>query len=218
MSKLVLVIGGTGAQGLAVVDALLKPQADGSPSPYSVRVFTRNSTHRRALELKEKGCELFQGSSSYLLPSSDPHQTLPGSVGDLDSVSRALQGVYGAFVNTDGFTVGEKGETYLGLRIFELAKQTGTVKHYVWSSLDYMHKARMVTSDMTCGLTSWLPGWRIPTSVQVRPLRRQGTYHRFLEGSNFRSEWDDLDVVHQRSIHGNAVRWGMSARWLLIEP
>jgi len=74
MSKLILVIGGTGAQGLAVVDALLKPQADGSPSPYSVRIFTRNPTHRRALELKEKGCELFQGSStSYLLPSSDPH-------------------------------------------------------------------------------------------------------------------------------------------------
>ena len=139
-------------------------------------------------------------------------RTFPGSLGDLDSVSRALQGVYGAFVNTDGFTVGEKGETYLGMRIFELAKQTGTVKHYVWSSLDYMHKACMLTSDMTRGLTSWLLGRRIPTSVQVRPLRRQGTYHRFLEGSIFRSEWDGLDVVHQRSVHGNAVRWGKSAR------
>jgi nucleoside-diphosphate-sugar epimerase len=74
MSQLILVIGGTGAQGLAVVDALLEPQADGSPSPYSVRIFTRNPTHRRALELKEKGCELFQGpSTSNLLPSSDPH-------------------------------------------------------------------------------------------------------------------------------------------------
>ena len=76
MSKLILVIGGTGAQGLAVVDALLKPQADGSPSPYSVRVFTRNPTHRRALELKEKGCELFQGSfySYFLSPSLEPFQ------------------------------------------------------------------------------------------------------------------------------------------------
>jgi len=76
MSKLILVIGGTGAQGLAVVDALLKPQADDSPSPYSVRIFTRNPTHRRALELKEKGCELFQGSSkSVALP------TVPSSPG-----------------------------------------------------------------------------------------------------------------------------------------
>ena len=80
--------------------------------------------------------------------------TFPGSIGDLDSVSRALQGVYGVFVNTDGFTVGEKEETYLGLRIFELAKQSGTVKHYVWSSLDYMHKASMLTSNVTRGLTS----------------------------------------------------------------
>jgi len=67
------------------------------------------------------------------LPISRPPiltRTLPGSIGDLDSVSRALQDVYGAFVNTDGFTVGEKEDAYLGLRIFELAKQTGTVKHY----------------------------------------------------------------------------------------
>ena len=149
MSKLILVIGGTGAQGLAVVDAFLKPQADGSPSPYSVRIFTRNPTHRRALELKERGCDLFQGSSKFVFGSPTILiRTLPGSISDLDSVSRALQGVYGAFVNTDGFTVGEKEETYLALRIFELAKQTGTVKHYVWSSLDYMHKVSMATSDV----------------------------------------------------------------------
>ena len=61
-------------------------------------------------------------------------------------------------MNTDGFTVGEKEEMYLGLRTFELAEQTGTVKHYVWSSLDYMRKARMVTSDVTREFTGWLPG------------------------------------------------------------
>ena len=75
MSKLILVIGGTGAQGLAVVDALLKPQGDGSPSPYSVRIFTRNPTHRRAVELKERGCELFQGSSKFAAPPAyHPHE------------------------------------------------------------------------------------------------------------------------------------------------
>jgi hypothetical protein len=120
-------------------------------------------------------------------------------------------------VNTDGFTVGEKEETYLGLRIFELAKQSGTVKHYVWSSLDYMHKASMVTSEVTLGLTGWLLGWWIPTSVPVRPLRRQGTYHRFLEGSAFRPKWDDLDVVHEWSVHGNAFWWSKSARGLPVE-
>jgi len=36
--KLILVIGGTGAQGQAVVKALLEPSSDGAPSPYTVRI------------------------------------------------------------------------------------------------------------------------------------------------------------------------------------
>ena len=48
-----------------------------------------------------------------------------------------MQGVYGAWVNTDGFTVGEAKEVWAGMRIFEIALQAGTVRHYVWSSLDY---------------------------------------------------------------------------------
>ena len=42
--------------------------------------------------------------------------------------------------NTDGFTVGEMKEIYAGMRIFELAKQIKTVRHYVWSNLDYSFK------------------------------------------------------------------------------
>jgi hypothetical protein len=94
----------------------------------------------------------------------------PGSIGDLESVSRALQGVYGAYVNTDGFTVGEKEETYLALRIFELAKQTGTVKHYVWSSLDYMHKASMQNFRCGCELTGR------PQAGGFQPQYRCGHY------------------------------------------
>jgi hypothetical protein len=60
-------------------------------------------------------------------------------VKDLPSIHSALEGVYGTFVNTDGFTIGEKEELFAGFRIYELAKERG-VKHYVWSSLDYMSK------------------------------------------------------------------------------
>jgi uncharacterized protein YbjT (DUF2867 family) len=42
IDKRILVIGGTGAQGLAVVKALLKPTSDGASSPYTVRILTRN--------------------------------------------------------------------------------------------------------------------------------------------------------------------------------
>lgn len=60
-------------------------------------------------------------------------------------MQKALDGVYGAWVNTDGFTVGEQKEIYAGMRIFELAKQTPTMRHYVWSNLDYALKVRTQT-------------------------------------------------------------------------
>ena len=65
---------------------------------------------------------------------------MAGAFDDFDAVRAALQGVYGAWVNTDGFTVGEQAEVYAGIRIFEIAKELGTVKHYVWSNLDYCLK------------------------------------------------------------------------------
>ncbi|KAH8116908.1 NAD(P)-binding protein [Phellopilus nigrolimitatus] len=121
--KLILVLGATGAQGIAVIDALLAPGADGSPSPYAVRALTRNPENRRAQDLKAKGVELVKGSFE-----------------DFPIVSEALKGAYGAWINTDGFTVGEVRELYAGMRIFELAKQVGTLRHYVWSNLDYTTK------------------------------------------------------------------------------
>ena len=65
-----------------------------------------------------------------------------GAFDDLPSVLAALQGVWGVWNNTDGFTVGEMKEIYAGMRIFELAKQVKTVRHYVWSNLDYSFKVR----------------------------------------------------------------------------
>lgn len=53
-----------------------------------------------------------------------------------------MRGAYGAFVNTDSFTIGEVKEVYYGIRIFEAAKQVKTLKHYVWSGLDNVFKVR----------------------------------------------------------------------------
>jgi NmrA-like family len=68
---------------------------------------------------------------------------LTGDTNDLASVAAALDGAYGAWVNIDGFTVGEQREIYAGMRIFELAKQTKSLRHYVWSSLGYNLKVRV---------------------------------------------------------------------------
>jgi len=122
-AKLILVIGATGAQGTAVINALLAPTKDGEPSPYVVRALTRNPSSERSKILIEKGVECVQGSFE-----------------DFKSVASALQGCYGAWVNTDGFTVGEQREIFAGIKIFEVAKSTPSLRHYVWSNLDYTLK------------------------------------------------------------------------------
>ncbi|CCL99319.1 uncharacterized protein FIBRA_01335 [Fibroporia radiculosa] len=130
--KLILIIGATGAQGIAVINKLLAPGEDGSPSPYSVRALTRNPEHARAKDLASRGVEIAQGRFD-----------------DFKAVAAALQGVYGAFVNTDSFTVSEEKEVWSGIRIFELAKQAG-VKHYVWSSLEYVSKLTNYNPEYRC--------------------------------------------------------------------
>ena len=79
-----------------------------------------------------------------------------GAFDDFDSVEAALEGVYGAFVNTDGFTVGEQKEIYAGMRIFEIAKVAKSVRHYVWSNLDYALK---VGTHVCWGLGGRTNGW-----------------------------------------------------------
>lgn len=81
-----------------------------------------------------------------------------GSVDDLSSIAAALRGCYGVWVNVDGFTVGEQKEIYAGIRIFELSKQTQSLRHYVWSSLDYGLKVGNIMSCMSPPLTrSFIP-------------------------------------------------------------
>ncbi len=63
MSKLILVLGATGAQGRAVVDNLLAPSDDGTASPYAVRALSRDPESKQALSLRSKGVEVFKGRS-----------------------------------------------------------------------------------------------------------------------------------------------------------
>ena len=59
--KLILIIGGTGVQGFPIIDALLAPSPDGSPSPYAIRALTRDPNHRRTKALAARGIELVKG-------------------------------------------------------------------------------------------------------------------------------------------------------------
>lgn len=96
-----------------------------------------------------------------------PHSEEQGHIGtthDLDTVAAALEGVYGAYVNTDSFTIGEQKETFCGIRIFELAKQVKTVRHYVWSGADNVNKVcGSVFAPIQLSLTRGLS--RRPTTI-----------------------------------------------------
>jgi NAD(P)-dependent dehydrogenase (short-subunit alcohol dehydrogenase family) len=80
--KRILVIGGTGAQGFAVVKALVEAK-----EPFIVRVLSRNPDS----ELVRKTFKNYPQVEFF-----------KGSFMDFDSIERALQDCYGVFVNTDG--------------------------------------------------------------------------------------------------------------------
>ncbi|KAH7320760.1 hypothetical protein B0I35DRAFT_450469 [Stachybotrys elegans] len=112
--RLILVIGGTGAQGNPVVKALAES------GRYSVRVLTRNVASEKAKALAE-------------LPNVT---LLQGSQDSQKDLHAAFTGVYGAWVNLDGFTIGEKSELFYGVRAYEIARHHG-VEHYVFANIDY---------------------------------------------------------------------------------
>jgi hypothetical protein len=125
--KTIVVIGGTGAQGTAVLRHL------SALNQYRIFVLTRTLTSHPAKELsKLANVELVQSQAA--------------SGYDLDAfLTVAKQSDY-AFVNTDGFAVGEIAETYWGIRLFEVARQAG-IKHFVYSGLDYLAREPLYNAD-----------------------------------------------------------------------
>lgn len=63
----------------------------------------------------------------------------------------AFDGCYGAFVNTDTYTVGEQKEIYAGIKIYETARRTPAARHLIWSSLDYGSKVSYIVSTYQHG-------------------------------------------------------------------
>ncbi len=83
-SKRILVLGGTGAQGFAVVKALVEAQ-----DPFIVRVLSRNPDSERVRAAFKAYPQVEFAKGSFM---------------DFDSVERALKDCYGVYVNTDGLS------------------------------------------------------------------------------------------------------------------
>ncbi|XMA09480.1 hypothetical protein WAI453_002271 [Rhynchosporium graminicola] len=127
-NNLVLVIGGIGAQGRPVVKAFA------SDGKYTVRVLARSTTSPEALELSAiPGVAVIAGDSY-----------------DEPTLRKVFAGVSYAFINTNGFAIGEKGETYWGIRMYELAREAG-VKHFIWAGLICSSKLGNFDPKYKCG-------------------------------------------------------------------
>ncbi|MFA0812787.1 NmrA/HSCARG family protein [Microbulbifer epialgicus] len=120
MSKTIAIIGGTGAMGRAVVNALLGD----TDNEWLIKILTRNTNSERANNMKES--------------SSGRISFVTGNLEDKESLETLMKGVYGVFSNTNFWSAGEKSvarERSQGLRALEVAEQTG-VELFIHSSLD----------------------------------------------------------------------------------
>ena len=119
MTKSILIIGGTGAQGAAVVRYF------SSTGLYELKCTTRDTKSEQAQELAK-------------LPHVTTVPDGPNSHDEL-ALQRALQDIDYVWVNTNGFAIGEQAEMFWGVRIFELSAKAG-VKHFVYSGMDSAYK------------------------------------------------------------------------------
>ncbi|CAH0022529.1 unnamed protein product [Clonostachys rhizophaga] len=119
-TRIIAVIGGTGAQGMPVVRDLVKS------GDYKVRALTRDPDSARFRELRSYG-------------SAGDVEPVVGTFASEEALRELFRGAWGAFVNIDGFNCGEKTEIYWSIRAYELAIEEG-VKFYVYSNLVYAYK------------------------------------------------------------------------------
>jgi len=112
----IAVVGGTGAQGGGVVDALLA-------AGYAVRVATRNPASDSAKALAKRGVEVIKAD---LL--------------DASSLRPMFEGAYGAFVVTSFWDPAQtQRETEVGTGVVKAARAAG-VHHLIWSTLPDVDK------------------------------------------------------------------------------
>src|ERR1700719_731347 len=124
----IFVIGGTGAQGIPIIRALV------ADKKYSVRFLSRDSTSRRAMDLL----------------ALDSVSVLEGSFADEAKLREGFRGCDGAYINIDGFNTGEKTEIYWAIRAYEIAIEEG-IKFFVYGNLDYALKKSGYDSRFRAG-------------------------------------------------------------------
>jgi uncharacterized protein YbjT (DUF2867 family) len=113
--KRILVTGATGAQGGSVADFLLKS------GNYSVRVLTRDASSEKAMNLKDKGAEVVEGTMD-----------------DVNSLIEAMKDCYGVFGVTSFWEHFQKEYDH-GKNLIDAVSKSN-IEHFVFSSLPGVKK------------------------------------------------------------------------------
>ncbi len=113
--RIIAVIGATGAQGGGTVRAILND----SGGSFATRAITRDPSSNKAKALADAGAEVVQAD-----------------LDDVDSLTRAFDGAYGAFCVTNFWEhFSPEKELQQAKNLAQATKQAG-VKHVVWSTLE----------------------------------------------------------------------------------
>src|SRR5215469_6302939 len=142
MKNTILVIGATGNQGEAVVQALLK-------TDFALRVFVRKqapepSQNPKIHKLKEQGIEIMEGD-----------------LDDFDSLTHAMNGCYGVFSAINFQDGGVAKEEERGKRVADVAKKTG-IEHFVNSSVG--------GADRGSGVPHFESKWHVEEHIRTLAL------------------------------------------------
>ena len=124
--KIIAVVGGTGAQGRSLVNAILNDKSSG----FKARVITRNAESDKAKELAKLGVEVVEAD-----------------VDNKSSLVNAFKGAYGAYCVTffwEHFS--PEKENLHAKNMAEAASEAG-VKHVIWSTLEDSRKFIPLSDD-----------------------------------------------------------------------
>lgn len=161
--KLILVAGATGQQGGAVTKNLLE-------KGFAVRAMTRNPEGEKALGLKSNEVEIVKADMN-----------------DPDTLTAALDGVYGVFSVQNFWETSYEGEVTQGKTLADAAKAAG-VKHFVYTSVASANKNTGLSHfDSKFEIEEYIRSIDLPYTI-VRPVFFMENFYmmkEFINNNNF---------------------------------
>src|SRR5688572_8609652 len=137
-SKLIAVIGSTGAQGGGLVRAILADPSGG----FRARAITRKANGEKAAELRKLGAEVVESD-----------------IEDPALLTKAFDGAYGAFCVTNYWEHFTPAKELQQAKNMAQAAQAAKLEHVIWSTLEDTRK-RVPLSDMR--MPTLLEKYKVP--------------------------------------------------------